>query len=488
MSVAARALGAVRGFWPAGPAGWALAAILVAGVVVRGFAAHAWSPTINSLADSIPYAVYAEQGPLENPQHPGGYSAFLAAVGFFSRDIDVTMVLQNLLGFGSALLLFAATRRVTGSPWPALIPAAVVVLGADQILLEHTIMSETLFTFALAASLYACLRALETPSPWWGWPLAAGVVVALSGTIRSQGVFLVPVAVLALLLSRPRPWLPRWRPVVALAGGAAAVLIAYAAGNAIVRGSFELGPSQGWHLYSRASSFADCDLFTPPPGSEGLCESKPPSERLGGSWYMYNDDSPAVREFQYIGQEDELVGEWAKRAILAQPGEYLDLVWHDFRAFWVPTAHDGPLYSGHGLDPTLDWRVPLNFTDAHDRATLVGTADGIKSFYDDFEVEWVPGALNTLHDYQRVFRFGATALVVCSFIAALGLLIGSRRSRAAILLFAGGGVALLVSPAIAGIYVGRYTVPLAGAMAVAAAIGAHTLWRLESERRAAAGG
>ena len=212
MSVAARALGAVRGFWPAGPAGWALAAILVAGVVVRGFAAHAWSPTINSLADSIPYAVYAEQGPLENPQHPGGYSAFLAAVGFFSRDIDVTMVLQNLLGFGSALLLFAATRRVTGSPWPALIPAAVVVLGADQILLEHTIMSETLFTFALAASLYACLRALETPSPWWGWPLAAGVVVALSGTIRSQGVFLVPVAVLALLLSRPRPWLPRWRP------------------------------------------------------------------------------------------------------------------------------------------------------------------------------------------------------------------------------------------------------------------------------------
>ncbi|MGH2953362.1 MAG: glycosyltransferase family 39 protein [Solirubrobacterales bacterium] len=480
---AERTLNAVRAFWPTGAPGWILLGLVVAGLVVRGFAAYAWSPTVHSLADSSPYAGYAASNPLDNPQHPAGYSAFLAMVGVVSREITVTMVLQGLLGLASALLLFAATRRIAG-PWPALVPAAVVLLGGDQVLLERAVMSETLFTFVLAAALYACVRAFEREEPWWGWPLAAGVLVALTATVRSAGTFLVPVAVVALLFSRPRPWLPRWRPVAALAAGAAAVLIAYAGANAAARGSFELGPSQGWHLYSRAASFADCDLFTPPEGTEGLCEEKPPERRLGGSWYTFNPKSPVVREFGHIGNEDELVGQWAREAILSQPGSYLRLVWRDFRAFFVPTSHGGPLFSGHGLDPTLDWRVPLVFVDAHSRDTLRNTEAGIESFFDDFEIEIVPSALETLHDYQRVFRFGATALSACAILALLGLFVGPRRSRVGVFLLAAGSVALLVSPAIAGIYVGRYTVPLAGPMAAAGAIAAVQLLRVERARRA----
>jgi 4-amino-4-deoxy-L-arabinose transferase-like glycosyltransferase len=486
-AAARRGIEAVRAFWPAGPPGWILLGLLVVGLVVRGFAAYAWSPTVHSLADSSAYAGFAETNPLDNPQHPGGYSAFLALVGLISREVTVTVVIQALLGLGSALVLFAATRRIAG-PWPALVPAAVVLLGADQILLERAVMSETLFTFVLAVALYVCVRAFEQEDPWWRWPLAAGILVALTATVRSAGTFLVPVAVLAMLFARPRPWLPRWRPVAAVAAGAAVVLVGFAGANAISRGGFELGPSQGWHLYSRAASFADCELFTPPEGTEGLCERKPPEKRLGGSWYTYNPKSPAVREFGHIGNEDELVGAWAREAILSQPGSYLRLVWRDFRAFFVPTSHGGPIYSGHGLDPTLDWRVPLIFTDANSRETLAGTEAGLENFFDEFEIDIVPSALETLRDYQRVFRFGATALSVSTILALIGLFVGPRRSRIGIFLLAAGSVALLVSPAIAGIYVGRYTVPLAGPIAAAAAIAAVQLWRVERARRVKEGG
>ncbi len=478
-----RTAGAARAFWPAGPAGWVLLALLISGIFVRAYAAHAWSPTVHSLADSWAYAGFANANPLDSPQHPAGYSTFLKLVGVFSRDVSVTVVVQILFGIATALILFATTRRLAGSPWPALLPAGVVLLGADQILLERAVMSETFFTFVLAIALYACVRTLETPDPWWKWPLAAGVLMAVSGTIRSAGVFLVPVALLALVFSRPRPWLPRWRPVAALAGGAAVVLFAYASANAAARGSFELGPSQGWHLYSRAATFADCDMFTPPAGTEALCEDKPPEKRYGGSWYLYNPDSPAVREFGGIGEQDDLVGEWARAAVLSNPVGYADRIWTDFRAFFVPTSWTGGLYGGHGLDPTLAWNSPLFYDDPHSVEKRAATVEGMETFFDDFDIEIVPSELEELDSYQSVFRFGATALSISTLLALLGLLIGPRRSRIGVWLFAGSGIALLVSPAIAGIYVGRYTVPVAGPMAAAAALAVMQLWRIERARR-----
>ncbi len=473
----------VKAFWPAGPAGWVLLALLLSGVFVRGYASFAWSPTVDWLSDSGFYALYASGNPLESPQHPAGYSAFLAITGVFTRDVSVIMALQNLLGIGSALVFFALTRRVAGSPWPALVPAGVVLLGADQILLERAVMSEALFTTVLAAGLYCGVRMLETPDPWWRWPLAAGLVLALSATIRSAGAFLVPVALIALVFARPRPWRSRWRSGLALAVTAAVILVAYSSANAITRGSFELGPSQGWHLYSRAATFADCDKFTPPEGSEALCERTPPAKRLGGSWYLLSPDSPAIREFGGLGEEDALVGDWARAAVLSDIGAYLDLVWGDFRAFFVPSRTMGPIYAGHSLDPSLDWRYPLTFDEGQAVDWRAGTVGQLETFYNDIEIDSSPAALQDLHDYQRVFRFGATALTICTLLAILGLLIGPRKNRVAILLLAGSGIAILVSPALAGIYVGRYTVPIAGPVAGAAALAAMQLWRFEHERR-----
>lgn len=59
-----------------------------------------------------------------------------------SHQIAFTVLPQHLIGLITALLLFSATRRVTGLVWAGLLPAPMVLLGPDEILLEHAIMSE----------------------------------------------------------------------------------------------------------------------------------------------------------------------------------------------------------------------------------------------------------------------------------------------------------------------------------------------------------
>ena len=96
----------------------------------------------------------------------------MAVIGLVTRQVAATVLLQHLSGIASALLLWAATRRITGSEWAALFPAAIVLLDPDFIFFEHSIMSESWFVLLISAGLYAAVRSLDQPKPYWGWPLA----------------------------------------------------------------------------------------------------------------------------------------------------------------------------------------------------------------------------------------------------------------------------------------------------------------------------
>ena len=175
----------------AGPAYWLLAAMVAVGLAMRVVAITSWWPAITTVADSWPYAVYAETDPLGDPQHPAGYPAMLAVIGFLTRELAVSIIIQHLLGIVSALLLFAAVRRMTGSPWPALARAAVVLLNADQIFLEHTIMSEGPFVAVVAGAAYASVRAIDRPDPWWRWPAAAAALIVAAAVFPVRGALLL---------------------------------------------------------------------------------------------------------------------------------------------------------------------------------------------------------------------------------------------------------------------------------------------------------
>jgi hypothetical protein len=471
----------IRDTWPSGRAGYALAGLVAAGIALRLLAVAGWWPASTTLDDG--YQLFASD-PFANPLHPAGYSLILGAVGSVSREIAVPVLFQHLTGIISGLLLFAATRRVTGSQWAGLLPAAAVLLDPDQVFLEHAIMSESWIVLLTAIGLYAAVRAFDAPDPAWRWPALAGVTLALAVTVRAGGLLLIAIAALVLLLCGPRgSWRERWRAPASLAGAAGAVLLGFAVANAAWGSGFELAPSSGWYHYGRAAQFADCDRFTPPPGTEALCQSLPSDERPGGAYYMFDPQSPAQRLFGDpsriyggFGEHDGQLGAWARRATVAQPLDYLSTLWEYGRAYWLPGLKPEPETKGSGLDPQLDFTRGLD--------PGLGAAifeeqvqDSLEQYFDPFAAHEHRAPLDVLRAFQHVTRFGAVLLTIATLLTLVGLIVGSRRSRSAVALFGLGGLSLLVAPILTANYYGRYTVPLAGLMMAAAAIAIVELWR-----------
>jgi 4-amino-4-deoxy-L-arabinose transferase-like glycosyltransferase len=447
----------------------ALGLLVVAGIVLRVVALFAWSPTTTSLADSWPYSAHAVAYLFDDPQHPPGYSLALRIAGVVTRDVAVYTIAQHLLAVAAAVTLFLAVRRLCGSPWPALVGAAVILLGADQVYLEHAVASEALFVPLLAAALYAVARAYERPERWWPWPPLAAALLVAAALTRTAALFLLPVVLLGLALAHPRPWLPRWRPLAAFATVSVAMLLAYAGTNDASHGRFEITTAAGWHLYGRVAPFAWCGDFTPPTGTARLCESSTPSQRPGSDWYLYDPGSPSARLFGYVGagsEADAKLGAFARAAVLHQPKTYLKAVGTDVEAYFFPHSYRWSLGRGGDLDSQLDWSAPV------DRPTEAITRRGMEEFFSRFTVTRSDGALRFLHDYQRTFRFGATLLTISTVLVFLGLLTGTRRRRVAVLVLGVGGLAMVVLPTFSIIYIARYTVPPAGVIAAGGAIGA----------------
>lgn len=456
-----------------------LAVCVVLALALRALAMAGWWPISTGPGDSGAYAYFASGvNPLTNPQHPPGYSMFLALIGTVTREIAAFAIIQHLLSIVAALVLFVAVRRLCGSPWPALAGASVILLGADQIYLEHTIMSESFFVLAVTVALYGVTRMLDAPDRWWPWPVVAAVLVVAAGLTRSAGLFLIPIVALGLLLARPRPWLPRWRPVAAFVGTASVLLLAFATANEISNGRFEVAPTGGWHLYGRVAPFADCGQFDPPAGTEGLCERTDPAERLGTDHYLYDPDVPAKRIFgDRPFDHDDQLGAFARKAVLHQPKTYALAIWNDVSAYFVPGSFDWAPGRGSDLDGQLDWTGPVYPKVERE------IEEGLENyFFDDFSVSRDAGILGFLHDYQRVFRFGATALTLATLLILAGLFVGPRRNRIAVLVLGGGGLAMFLVPTLSIIYIARYTVPSAGLIAAGAAVAAMSLIRAPWKR------
>lgn len=481
----------MRDAWPPGAPGYALLGLLLAGTALRLVAIISWWPVTTTLGDS--YELYTSN-PFENPLHPAGYSAIIAAIGLLTREIAAPIFLQHLSGIASALLLWAATRRITGSAWAGLLPAAVVLLDPDFIFLEHSIMSECWFVLAISAGLYAAVRALDEPEPYWRWPLLTGVALSLAVTIRMAALLLIPVAVIALLVCRPWSSKSRTaclRSALAVVGASAVILLVFATANATLGERFGLGASPGWYLYARAAQFAECSKFTPPAGTRVLCDDRPASERPGTRYFAFDPKAPAPHYFGPFGNHDDLLGEWAKRAILAQPGDYLHNVWEYLRGYWLPdlrpqdsTISSDLLEIDQGLDPQLGFTNGFYDSGLYHAAAGRPAAVGrrglafaqaayqhvLETFYNDFTAHTNRDGLEFLRGWQRVVRFGAIALSITTVLVLLGIGIGTRRSRVGVLLFGIGGLTLIVAPALTANFWGRYTVPMAGPLMAAAAI------------------
>ena len=142
---------------------------------------------------------------------------------------------------------------------------------------------------------------------------------------------LFPVALLVRGLRQDGAWRWRnwsgWLAAVALAIGCAAPVLGYAAWFDSRTGTYSLTRADGFYLWARVSSFAECPVIKPPANELKICPTGPPSSRTPPGDYVWH----AAQVHDIAGgpvsaANDKLLRDFAIRAIEAQPLGYLHSV------------------------------------------------------------------------------------------------------------------------------------------------------------------
>jgi hypothetical protein len=445
----------------------ALVVILGAGGLLRLALMRIWRPAFLGYPDTGIYLTEAINGDWwADPIRTGGYPIFLELLHGVAAKLSLVTLVQHGLGLATALLLYGAVRRVGVGRWPALIPLVVVSLSGPQIMIEHAILTEGLFTFLQAAALYAAVRSLDGAAP--AWALSAGLTAALAATVRPAGLILVPVIGLWLLLARSAPaWRGRIVPAAVVLASAAPILLVYAKVYEDHTGSFGLTRHTFWYPYSRVGPFADCSRFTPPEATRVLCERTPKSRRPGPEAYLFHPATPGVQRYggplnvnQPPGTRRKLTA-FARVAVVHQPLDYLEAVGRDLWRFVSPERGkfgDGLGFRGLMEDYLLS-PMPRQVDPYYRSGLLIKT-----------------GYVDEVRSYQRRTTIKGPVIILLLLFAAAGPFIAQGRLRRGAILFAGITLLGMLLPLAVHHYDVRYSLPLFGPLAAAAGIGVWAAW------------
>ena len=442
-----------------------LAILLVLGVAARLWLMLDYRPAYLSSNDSARFLHFAhiDDGMYADSFGPTGYPAFLRVLRVVSDQLEFTVVVQHLLGVAAALLLYAAVRRLGAPVWAGAIPAGVVLLSGDQLYMEHTLLSEAPFLPLLAGGLYAGVRALTGEERRLAWLALAGALFAGTALFRNVGMILPPVLVLWTFVALPGGWRRRFASAGVAAAAAAAVLALYALGSELDGGNTGWTATSGWNAYGRSAPFADCDRFEEPPGTESLCEDTDPEDRPGSLFYLWFDGSPARDKYGHPPIGQETLGKFGRRAILAQPFDYVKTVVSELPRFLDPELHKKP-YSGGGY-----FLMSRRGEEAERNVLFQLSRD-----YD--HGEYSPGSSGErVADWQKLMRLKGVVPGLMVLFALVGAAVARGVALRGLALFGLTGAALVVMPAATLTLLGRYTVPPTPVVAAAAAVGAWAL-------------
>jgi len=331
-------------------------------------------------------------------------------------------------------------------------------------------MSDTIFEFLVVAALYAAVRAGEGAA--WPWLAGAGVLIGLSATIRTLGVFLVPVLVLWVLIERGAV---RDRIKSAAIGGGVAtgVVVLYLLVQWSATGVLGLTQADGYNLYSRAATFADCSQFHPPPGTRILCETTPPARRPGGIFYEWEPSSPAVRAFGGMPHGAGRLASFSRAAILHQPLDYLEAVGRDLYRYLDPAAfyRSG---AGGGADSVIEYGRGPHEARAQPLVAAYWSTNG-----------FIRRDADGLVGYAKTVEIPGGALLGLVLLAACAPFLARGPARRAAALLLATALILLVVPVASLLYDGRYALPAYAPLAGGAALALQVLWdRLRRRARA----
>jgi hypothetical protein len=281
---------------------------------------------------------------------------------------------------------------------------------------------------------------------------------------RSVGLPVL-VAVAAFMVVRR----VRWRVIAAMLAVCALPMAAYMGWFQAVHGKFAMTESNGIFLYARVYKFADCHKIKPPVQEIPLCVE---SQHLlpfsqDGIW---NRASPLLRNEpeRFTPAQNNLTADFSKRAIMAQPGDYLKVMAGDFfRVFrWDRTVFpDWATYEQYEFrktsPPLPDWRMSRGATAAQEAAQYEqGRAS--PSVVEPFA--------GMMREYQHHVYLRGTLLGVILLIGLAGIGASWRRFGGPALLPWITAVGLLLAPAATAEFDYRYILPTVPLACLAAAM------------------
>ena len=391
---------------------------------------------------------------------PAGYAGFLAALRLISDQLALVTATQHVLGMVTAGLLAAAAARMgLRRPWN-LMAGTVVAFGGDYMFLEHLVMTETLFITAIALGVCAAVRCLEDHN--WRWAALASFAFAASALVRGNALVLNAVLPLCLLggISTLHA---SWRALVASIAPGAAFITGYVVVATVVGPYTGLWEMNGWHLYSRAAPFADCEQLRVDDQDADiarLCEDVPASQRFGPYHYSWSPDSPARQAWGLDPARSDDLRRFAVDAILRQPDDYLHAVAEDLVRVVVPGFRASP---GHGqLLDTFEF-------DHRDPEVERLIANALAERYSGVRPEIHGAGLATA--YQRATRLPGLAVPLAITGALVGLVRHRGARRRQLLLSLLVGSALLLAPIFLLTWDYRYTLPALPFLLLAGLIG-----------------
>ncbi|MFC7103340.1 hypothetical protein ACFQQB_24620 [Nonomuraea rubra] len=241
---------------------------------------------------------------------------------------------------------------------------------------------------------------------------------------------------------------------MALLVAGAIPLGAYATWMKVEKGKFGLTEADGNFLWSRTMSFADCAVIKPPERLAVLCPDMPVEQRPYPPHWLWESFSPLLK-VPGTANRNQLAGEFARQAILAQPGAYLGAVVTDLGQLlrWERT----------GVDEKTPYKLP-----AAERP-ISESVRGVAEAYEagPAATRVVEPYAGWLRAYQR-FGYVPFPLLTLALVGTLAAALVRRRWDA--LLPGLAALALVASPPFLAAFDVRYVIPAIPLICLAAGL------------------
>jgi hypothetical protein len=294
---------------------------LAAGAFLRLIAMLGYPGALWFSGDSYVY-VGAALRPRPDLSKTTGYSFFLRAL-LPLHSFTLVAAVQHLMGLAIAVMVYLLARRAGVSKRWATAATLPVLLDGFEIQDEHMVMAESLFTFLVVLSMALILWRVRVR-----WPIAllAGLLAGYAIIVRSEGLPVLVLFPLAIALRDRREW-RQWAAAGLMAIGCVLPVAAYAGWFHHESGTYGLTRSEGFYLWGRVSSFADCAVIKPPASEAKICPTGPPSKRQPPGDYIWHAPMVHSSTFSPVSvANDHLLRDFAIRAVEAQPLEYVGSV------------------------------------------------------------------------------------------------------------------------------------------------------------------